>query len=137
MWDNIGEGLSVVYGDLKTVLLEVAQYLGVAADTVWEVLQKQAKVQLVHNCLWLALLIGVLIYLAVLTRKFAKKFKEAKPNSEVETFYYACSFMTEVATVFWGAFTVVVGMGKIQECIQIIVNPSLWIIQYVQKLLGA
>lgn len=113
-------------------LEKLAQSTGVAVEKLYVILEQQAKVQLVYDVL---MIIGVIVAILVgvfLTKYFLKKSKEDGLYSE-----------WEIPATFTGITTGVGGFigcvllipSLIAEIVQILINPSVWILEYVMNLI--
>lgn len=116
---------------LWEALEKLAESTGVAVEKLYVVLEQQAKVQMVYDVL---LLLGVVILLiigGVAIKKLHKKAKEDMYGDWDVLFV----IVTAVTGVFgcMGVFVLIPEL--IKEIVQIMVNPPVWILEYVMNLI--
>lgn len=113
-------------------LEKLAQSTGVAVEQLYTILVQQAKVQLVFDVL---LIIGIIILIAVgvfLTKYFLKKSKE----NELFDIWELPAIIVGFATCIGGFAGCTLQIPTlIADIIQILINPSVWILEYVMNLI--
>lgn len=117
---------------LMLELSKMEEYTGVSIDRIYDVLERQANVQIVYNILSI---IGVMlvVYIGYLASKYCKTKDEESP-------YY--EDVWEIGTVFSISFTVgmiLFGLYLIPhntaEIVQIICNKPIWMLEYLTGLI--
>lgn len=116
---------------LWEALEKLAESTGVAVEKLYVVLEQQAKVQMVYDVL---LLLGVVILLiigGVAIKKLHKKAEEDMYGDWDVLFI----IITAVTSVFGGVAVFAIIPELIKEIVQIMVNPPVWILEYVMNLI--
>lgn len=118
---------------LMIELSKIEEYTGVSVEKLYEILEKQATVELIYNIAGIILLI-FLIYLGYLASKYFA--------SKTETLggYYSDEW--EIAMIISIGFTIIIAIVAlftipigIRDIIQIIVNKPVWMLEYLTGLI--
>lgn len=113
-------------GTITELLTKASEKLGIAVDLVYDVVVQQSKVVLVWNIL---AIIGLLILSAVLWKigtKLIKHYDEVLDDW--------CAILGWTCRACAGFFPVILIPEMIRECVQILVNPPIWILEYLTNL---
>ena len=117
---------------LMLELSKMEEYTGVSIDKIYDVLERQANVQIVHNILGIIGIILV-VYIGYLASKYCKTKDEESSCYEVGW---------EMGTVL--SITLTVGMmlfglylipHNTAEIVQIIFNKPIWMLEYLTGLI--
>lgn len=111
---------------LANLLEKASQTMGVAVEQVYQVLLQQAKVELVWDIL------GVIAILAVLAICYTISYKMYKSESKSDYYrdYTGAVMIAVLPTIFGG----LLGSMAIVEIVQILVNPPVWVVQFLIKM---
>lgn len=114
---------------LSDLLTKAAEQLGVAADAVYGVLLQQARVEFMWNVVSMVLLIVVAIILGLLAALFWRLYKEGDDWNDWNVGAVLCSIATVAVPL--------IGLPiHIRECVQIVVNPPVWVLEFLMKLIN-
>lgn len=114
-------------------LSKLAETTGVAIEKLYSILMQQSKVQVIYNILTIIGIIAGLIVGIIISRYFFKKAKTDIGYASVwELPGVICGAITAIAG-FVGCF--IITPLLIGEIIQIFVNPDVWILEYIVKLI--
>lgn len=116
---------------LWEALEKLAESTGVAVEKLYVILEQQAKVQMVYDVL---LLIGIIILLIIGGIVIKKLHKKAKEDmwGDWDVLFVIVSAVTSVFGCI-GVFVLIPEL--IGEIVQIMVNPPVWILEYVMNLI--
>lgn len=113
-------------------LEKLAQSTGVAVEKLYVMLEQQSKVQLTYDILALIGMVVLVIVGVYLSKYFFKKEKDSD-------YYGDWGVAGVVVAIFTGAIGVVsffcIAPVLIEEIVQIIINPPIWILEYVMNLI--
>ena len=113
-------------GTLSQMLEKASQTMGIAVEQVYNILLQQAKVELVWDILGI---IAILLILAVCYTIAYKLYKEESKNDYYKN--YTGAVLTAVLpTIFGGVF----GTMAVIEIVQILVNPPVWVLNFLVKM---
>ncbi len=113
------------------VLEKLAKTTGVAVEKLYVILEQQAKTQLVLDILTILGIICLIIGGIYVSRYFFKKYKESR-YADWETPMILSGIITGV-TGFLSIFFIIPEL--VREIVQILVNPPVWILEYVMNLI--
>ena len=116
---------------LWDALGKLAESTGVAVEQLYVVLQQQAKVQLVCDILLVVAIVIALISAIIITIKLLKKVLKDGMYSDWEI----PAMLSAIVTVVLGIISLFVVPMNIIEIVQILVNPPVWILEYVVNLI--
>ncbi len=118
---------------LWDALEKIAQSTGVTVEKLYVLLEQQAKVQLAYDILLVIGIIVMIIAGVIFSKYCFKRYKEdGRHFSEWETYATLSSVITSVGVFSSCLFFVPMLIGEI---IQILINPPVWILEYVMKLI--
>lgn len=117
---------------LWDALEKIAQSTGVAVEKLYVLLEQQAKVQLAYDILLIIGIIVVIIAGVIFSKYCFKRVKEDGRFSNWETPAIISTVLTGALGIF-GGFCLLPSL--IGEIIQILINPPVWILEYVMKLI--
>ena len=111
---------------LVDLLEKASQATGVAVEQVYQILIQQSKVELIWNTLGI---IAILVILAICYTVAYKMYKKERKYSEYRD--YTGAIMTAIIpTIFGGLFSTI----AVVEIVQILVNPQVWVLEYLIKM---
>lgn len=113
-------------GTIAELLTKASEKLGIAVDLVYDVVAQQSKVVLVWNILTI---IGLLILSVVLWKigtKLIKHYDEVLDDW--------CAVLGWTCRACAGFLPVLLIPEMIRGCVQILVNPPIWILEYLTNL---
>lgn len=111
---------------------KLAEATGVAVEKLYVILEQQAKVQLVWNILFIIGIIVAIVAGILLSKYFSKKAKEGGAYNEWDIPMVICSATTAIFGFIGLFFTI---PKLVREIVQIVVNPPVWILEYVMNLI--
>ncbi|WP_297994090.1 hypothetical protein [uncultured Clostridium sp.] len=117
---------------LWDALEKIAQSTGVAVEKLYVLLEQQAKVQLACDILLVIGIIVVIIAGVIFSKYCFKRKNEDGRFSDWETPAIISTVLTGTLGIF-GGFCLLPCL--IEEIIQILINPPVWILEYVMKLI--
>lgn len=113
-------------GTLSQMLEKASQTMGVAVEQVYNILLQQAKVELVWDIL------GIIAIILILAVCYTLAYKLYKAESKYDYYknYTGAVLTALLPTIFGGVF----GTMAVIEIVQILVNPPVWVLEFLVKM---
>lgn len=117
-------------------LQKLEEYTGVSINSLYEMLEKQANVQLVHDILSIVACITLLCLGVLASIYFIKKDEETNLGWHcISSIYEVMKEISLIATLGITSVSICIIPSRISEIIQIVMNKQAWILEYVTKLI--
>ena len=115
---------------LMMELSKIEEYTGVSVEKLYEILEKQATIEIIYNIAGIIFLI-FLIYLGYLASKYFRSKTKGYYNAEWElALNISITFTVTVAIIALIVIPIAIG-----DIIQIIVNKPVWMLEYLTGLI--
>lgn len=126
--------------NLNDALIQISEKLGVAAEQVGIVLSNQTKVAL---CKDIIILSGLIILGIIVVRAIKKSYKKYVLYRDSDEYTYEDLEGAQTGLVAFSIIGVILALVSIfvipniiSEIIQIVLNPPIWILEYLVELIG-
>lgn len=117
---------------LDQIIAKVSEQIGVAIDQLCTILMNQARVQLIYDIVYCVIFLIISATLIHYFKKYYKKYDESTDYCESD--HYATIAATfAIIGVLFIVFGGIVFVADLKEIIQILVNPQIWIFDFIMN----
>lgn len=112
---------------------QLAAKLGVTAEHLWEVLLRQARVELYSACLWAAVIFAAIVALSCLLPRLNRNRTKENEKGYHRSDGPAVLFYGNICLV---AFLLIILLNVVTTAITLAANPEYWALHQILKTLG-